>query len=840
MGKGGTSITMPEQPTYSEGMAEALKAQVELLTGKGEFEDIAPEGLAGLVPLEAEVRQLTTAADTAALKTALFGGRDPDAPKPTGGLIETEADRYKHYVKSNVDLEEWFNNKTAYGGTVYTSREAFGRKHYTTQGEGEGRVLGAKGEFLEYSPGDSGGTRVTKSDYDARVEKGKGEPTPGLIELMGSMKPITEGRSEQEELKFELLESQQGTTKGVDGVTFKMLNPSDQQTYDALKAKGPAVTRQPGFDEDGNFLGLTSWGEDLRQQAATTQRSADIADVEENLSRFQAIMEEVSPATTTMLDDAFDVIEAQGNRLIGGTPTFEEWQAQGKPGYPEVWIPEDPPKDPQEFYNDLIASGELKGEGFTISNPSQMEALAVEINRGDTTQMSASVREIAAQLSPDTAPKATQLGADKMVGEQISLQDRPMADQLAGRTRDPLEQMALETRGPVDQMTGFQDLGMTGLRQSLQGQAAADLAAGRGLSDRQRTDAIQTAREGWEARGRVRDPAAVVAEVEAVMEAQGAEEARRRAFAGGVVGQEAGLLTGELGRGMAQAEFNIQNEVARQEANLGRSLTAQEFNLINEAARQRENIGTQTEAERYNIGQEVARQEQNLGRRLTEQEFNALSKERAALGNIEREIGTEQFNIQNEIARQEAKIGRKLTADEFNTLNEIGRQQEKDRQGLLTQEFNIGQEVARDESNIARQMQGGMMDVGTQMDQERLNEQLRQQGILGYMGGVTQLAGLEQQQQQNLDPFATILNRPAGTTGFGMGQQAFAGGQYGLTSAPQYINPEAGLGYISNMASNQANMYGAQQAAQATKQAGIFGGLGALGGGIATGLLMRP
>jgi len=796
MGKGGTSITMPEQPTYSEGMAEALKAQVELLTGKGEFEDIAPEGLAGLVPLEAEVRQLTTAADTAALKTALFGGRDPDAPKPSGALIESDDDRYKHYVKSHKDLEEWFNNKTAYGGTVYTSREAFGRKHYTTQGEGEGRVLPAKGEFLEYSPGDSGGTRVTKSDYDARVEKGKGEPTPGLIELMGSMKPITEGRSEQEELKFELLESQQGTTKGVDGVTFKMLNPSDQQTYDALKAKGPAVTRQPGFDEDGNFLGLTSWGEDLRQQAATTQRSADIADVEENLSRFQAIMEEVSPATTTMLDDAFDVIEAQGNRLIG--------------------------------------------TDFAISNPSQMEALAVEINRGDTTQMSASVREIAAQLSPDTAPKATQLGADKMVGEQISLQDRPMADQLAGRTRDPLEQMALETRGPVDQMTGFQDLGMTGLRQSLQGQAAADLAAGRGLSDRQRTDAIQTAREGWEARGRVRDPAAVVAEVEAVMEAQGTEEARRRAFAGGVVGQEAGLLTGELGRGMAQAEFNIQNEVARREANLGRSLTAQEFNLINEAARQRENIGTQTEAERYNIGQEVARQEQNLGRRLTEQEFNALSKERAALGNIEREIGTEQFNIQNEIARQEAKIGRKLTADEFNTLNEIGRQQEKDRQGLLTQEFNIGQEVARDESNIARQMQGGMMDVGTQMDQERLNEQLRQQGILGYMGGVTQLAGLEQQQQQNLDPFGTILNRPAGTTGFGIGQQAFAGGQYGLTSAPQYINPEAGLGYISNMASNQANMYGAQQAAQATKQAGIFGGLGALGGGIATGLLMRP
>ena len=37
------------------------------------------------------------------------------------------------------------------------------------------------------------------------------------------------------------------------------------------------------------------------------------------------------------------------------------------------------------------------------------------------------------------------------------------------------------------------------------------------------------------------------------------------------------------------------------------------------------------------------------------------------------------------------------------------------------------------------------------------------------------------------------------------------------------------------MAANQANMYGAQQTAAANRQAGIFGGLGALGGGIATG-----
>ena len=42
----------PKQPSYGEGMADALKAQVELLTGRGDFKDIAPDGLEGLLHLE--------------------------------------------------------------------------------------------------------------------------------------------------------------------------------------------------------------------------------------------------------------------------------------------------------------------------------------------------------------------------------------------------------------------------------------------------------------------------------------------------------------------------------------------------------------------------------------------------------------------------------------------------------------------------------------------------------------------------------------------------------------------------------------------------------------------
>jgi hypothetical protein len=46
------------------------------------------------------------------------------------------------------------------------------------------------------------------------------------------------------------------------------------------------------------------------------------------------------------------------------------------------------------------------------------------------------------------------------------------------------------------------------------------------------------------------------------------------------------------------------------------------------------------------------------------------------------------------------------------------------------------------------------------------------------------------------------------------------------------LNPEAGLGFIQNQATNAANMFNAQQAAGATRSAGMFGGLGNLAGGI--------
>ena len=86
-----------------------------------------------------------------------------------------------------------------------------------------------------------------------------------------------------------------------------------------------------------------------------------------------------------------------------------------------------------------------------------------------------------------------------------------------------------------------------------------------------------------------------------------------------------------------------------------------------------------------------------------------------------------------------------------------------------------------------------------------------------------------------LDPFQALLGRGGGNA-LQQGQSVFGQANYGLQSGPQYLNPEAGLGFISQNAANQANIAAAQAAAQGSAMGGLFGGLGALGGGLFGGL----
>lgn len=148
----------------------------------------------------------------------------------------------------------------------------------------------------------------------------------------------------------------------------------------------------------------------------------------------------------------------------------------------------------------------------------------------------------------------------------------------------------------------------------------------------------------------------------------------------------------------------------------------------------------------------------------------------------------------------------------------------------------LGQEAGIQTADDTRRMGADQFNVGSKMDAERLRESLRQQGLLGYLDAASRISQIE--NQDALDPFQAILGRGGGTA-LQQGQSVFGQAGYGLDSQPQYLRPEAGLGYIQNQATNAANVYGAQQAAKGSATSGIFQGLGALGGGIATGLIPR-
>jgi hypothetical protein len=117
------------------------------------------------------------------------------------------------------------------------------------------------------------------------------------------------------------------------------------------------------------------------------------------------------------------------------------------------------------------------------------------------------------------------------------------------------------------------------------------------------------------------------------------------------------------------------------------------------------------------------------------------------------------------------------------------------------------------------------------------NEQLKQSGILGYIQAAGGLAALE--DSSTLDPFQAVLAEEE-EVACKPGNLYLDKLDTDLNSGPQYLNPESGLGYIQNQATNAANMYNAQVAADATKTAGIYSGLGSLGGGLLGNLNVGP
>ena len=286
---------------------------------------------------------------------------------------------------------------------------------------------------------------------------------------------------------------------------------------------------------------------------------------------------------------------------------------------------------------------------------------------------------------------------------------------------------------------------------------------------------------------------------------------------GGKVGGEQGITVAgpneltantafdqQLARGQGTLRSDILTDA---KTALGQGLTPREERQIAEAARARSTMMGRTFDQSGAIAEAEARVAEDNARRMQNRAFA-----QSVLG---QEAGLQQGDITRGMGKEA-------------------------QQAQLQQQVNMTQadaDMRAALANQAQQQQANQFGVGATMDAQRLNEQLKQSGTLGYIDAASRLAALE--DQSTLDPFQAVLGRGGGQS-LQAGQSVFGQAGYGLNSGPQYLNPEAGLGYIQNQAANAASMYNAQVGAEAAKTAGLYSGLGSLGGGLLGNLNVGP
>jgi len=691
MGGGSPTYNYPEQPSYGEGMADALKAQVELLTGTGDFAEIAPDGLEGLLPLEENIRKKTAQTDTDVLRQTLLGTRQESTSgtyddqgrlvvgyeggkeaTTTTRTIEPEA-RFRNATTQEKGTSGFFIGGGARGTDYHLSvlefKDKSGKvvdKKYVTSTlnmNGLNRELdaipGGPEQMFKQSSSIKGyaddlkDVQLLKKDPTLKY----GEVVKNKIETTTTIPPKDAvpvyGKDPNGNIIVDKSKAGQTETIPASFSGDGMINLLGDSRNAIDPATGLPSDRQAGFDADGNFLGLSALAEDIQRGNLSRQREADLADVERLSDRYQGVMEDYRPAATSGLDDARLLLEQQRENLTG-----------------------------------------------------LRKATQADVDQGLATEVDEMIQTGSGSGGPVTIPTTDTYGGDVTA-----------ATMDAAEVADPLKLTAnTQFQGQLATGADNQDT----LRSKLLGDAKTALDTG--LTDREQAQIANAARARQTLMGRTFDQSGAIAEAEARVQEDNARRMQNRSFAQSVLGQEAGLQQGDITRGMAQES---------------------------------EQAGLQQRAD--------------LTQAQMDQQANAFGAQ-----------STQQARMANQAQRQQA--------------NQFG--------------------------------------VGAEMDAERLNETLRQQGLANYINAVGNLARMEDQYM--LDPFQALLGRGGGGS-LQAGQSVFGQAGYGLNSGPQYLNPEAGLGYISNMAANQANMYAANVAADASRSSGIMSGLGALGGGLLSG-----
>jgi hypothetical protein len=770
MGGGSPTYNYPKQPTYGEGMADALKAQVNLLQGKGDFAGTG--GLAGLLPLERDVRELSAQMDTDILRQTILGSTKDETVSGTfddeGRLVigEREGTPEKRQGKPLMTITKYPQGGGKYKFDV-VFKDPFTNRTISSLSKIDPPNSSITNEFQLIQSFESGNAGQYNNAYNKAQQQ-------AVFEIPGDPVPIY---GKDAEGKLIVDKSRIGETADVPISSKDRAGMIDLLGDQQITSDG----RKPGFSKEGEFLGLSALAEDIQRGNLSRQREADLADVESLSGRFQDVMADYKPAATSGVDGARALLEEQKDKLTEGGGVITK---------PE---------------GSTFASG-LEGQTMSAAKVGQGPTLDAQTSYNPSASVSGGT------FGADTSYTASELA-------------KPMS-----LTADTSYNPSASVKGKGYTATAGVDGGNIGadtLRAALL--ADAESALGQGLTEREQAQIANSARARQTLMGRTFDQAGAIEEAQALVAEDNNRRMQNRGFAQSALGQEADIQRDDLGRGL---QAQLQNQAAKnQAAQFGASQDMQ-AQLANQAAtNQAAQAGLQA-----GLSQEALAAQQAQAKAMADASAANQASQFGVSAGLQQESQANQAALQAQLANQ-AATNQARAAGLQAGLSQDAQQAQLDQasnlaQAELTQQANaFGAQSAQQAAlaNQAQQQQANQFAVGATMDAERIDESLRQQGLGNYINAVGNLAQIEDKFM--LDPFQALLGRGGGNA-LQQGQSVFGQANYGLSSGPQYLNPEAGLGYISNMAANQANMYGANVAADASRSSGLMGGLGAIGGGL--------
>lgn len=808
----GPDINYPAQPSYGEGMADAMKAQMEQLLGQGDYAQMyADAGFAGgnlgdiIAGVEGPIRQQTAQVDTDVLRQTLLGNekkfqveKDPETGKYgiTGAEVEvvkgedgkpqTAGDSRYQMVKMSDTRQV---RPSGSGFVLAVNQEPVfaiidtqtgGMNYYG----GEKYAIGNNGEFhpvddqlnpnrnASYNPKDipeivkdaSIGLQTIKQSID----DAGGDTDAGAKEFTFNNpytgEPLKEGETvtiREGDGMIDLLGDSRNVmdySERPDYAAYVINNDDLQQAYAQARASGDSRTIDQ-FGEDHYLSSGKNEGRDLPTtfEPSDTGRQAGF-DTEGNFLGLSALAEDIQRGNLSRQREA-DLADVE--RLSG---RYSDVMDQFRPGT-------------QQALTD--ASAVLEAQKDNLTGAGAITVPGSSTYGGDITAGSMQAAQVGAapSLTAGTSYTASQ------VADPMKLTAATSYDPSASVTGDGYTATANLEGG---------NIGADSLRAALL--ADAETALGQGLTEREQASISNAARARSGMMGRTFDQSGTIAEAQALVAENNARRMQNRAFAGDTLGREADIQRSDLDRGL---QANIRNQDAlNRAAEFGASQNMQ-AQLANQAATNQ----ALSQGLTAGLSQEALAAQQQQAKAMADATAANRASEFGVGAGMEQDALRAQLGQQTNMAQ--AQFDQQANA------------------------FDADAAMRASQVNQAQAQQANQFGVGAKMDAQRLNEQLKQQGTLGYIDASTRLAALE--DQYSLDPFQALLGR-AGGGSLQAGQGVFGQAGYGLSSGPNYLNPESGLGYISNMAANQASMYGAQLAADATRDAGMMNMIGSIGG----------